>query len=188
MIHVNTSEQLVDRCYEGGGHFSLTFLLLEMKVLYIFLSRQHATKYPMPYNHPHQTRHPNECHDTKCALCTRTLWCMKYDDVWKWEAKQASPRIHDFTGNSCMDTRFLDIVEPLFINPLSINNPFALMKISGPKSGPSQMLEPLSFNNPSYYIKIYGPKAISEEGFYCTFMTISLGWPIPSQHPSTKRS
>jgi hypothetical protein len=60
-----------------------------------------------------------------------------------------------------MDTRFLDIVEPLFINPLSINNPFALVKIYGPKSRPSQMLEPLSFNNPSYYIKICGPKAIS---------------------------
>ena len=44
MIHVNTLEQVVDRCYEGGGRFSPTFSLLEMEVLYNVLSRQHATK------------------------------------------------------------------------------------------------------------------------------------------------
>lgn len=34
------------------------------------------------------------------------------------------------------------IVESLLINPLSINSPFVLMKIFGPKSGPGQILEP----------------------------------------------
>ena len=32
-----------------------------------------------------QSPQPNERHATMCALCARTPWCMKYDDVWEKE-------------------------------------------------------------------------------------------------------
>ena len=107
MIHVKTSEQLVDRCYEGGRPlYALTFSALEIEALYHFLSQQHATKYPMPSNHPNLMNAMPPC--VHYVQGHHGVWSTTMCGKKRRKAKQASPRIHDFIAISYMDTCSLE--------------------------------------------------------------------------------